>query len=121
MELRGEEDFGESYHWTELAKEKKIRLPLWRHPCNSSGMRRFLKKLDYSVEQYLDDNAEKNLRVFGNLNPDWPLRAWVGLLLENIDYNEKHEAERIASSEQTVSTRVPVQKTQRKKKTEMPS
>lgn len=80
--LRGEETFSEQLRWAEWAKAAKIRLPLWRFACTPSGMRRFLKKLNVPVEQYLADNNEKNLRHFGQMNPDWPLRAWVGIQLE---------------------------------------
>lgn len=84
MELRGEDSFSDSIRWLDLSKELKVRLPLWKKPCSTGGFRRFLKKINISVEQYLADNNEKNLKEFINNNPDWPLRAWCGIQLENI-------------------------------------
>lgn len=84
VELRTE--FAEGLHWAELAKKRGIRLPLWRMPITSGGMRKYLKKLGVEVEQYLEYNNEKNLREFAKRNPEWPLRAWVGLLLEGVEY-----------------------------------
>jgi hypothetical protein len=57
-------------------------------------MRRWLKKLGISVKDYLDwqgegpldpetnKNRRATLKDFAERNPDWPLRAWVGLLME---------------------------------------
>lgn len=81
-ELRGEETFSEQLRWIEWAKAAKIRLPLWRMPCSTGGMRRFLKKLNVPVAEYLEANNEKNLSQFSKMNPDWPLRAWVGVQIE---------------------------------------
>lgn len=89
MELRTEETFAERYVWLELAKARKLRLPLWRFPCTTTGMRRYLKKLQIEVPEYLEVNNEKNLRHFGKLNPDWPLRAWIGLQLEWLLWKDK--------------------------------
>lgn len=93
MNLRTEETFSEHYLWLEMAKARGIRLPLWRMPCTTGGMRRFLKKLNVPVDEYLAVNAEKNLRVFSTNNPLWPLRAWVGLQLEWLQEKEKAEAQ----------------------------
>lgn len=87
--LRTEESFTDHYHWAELARERGIRLPLWRMACTTGGMRRFLKKLGITVDEYLADNNERNLRVFGQKNPTWPLRAWVGIQLENLAFKSR--------------------------------
>lgn len=88
--LRGEETFSDSLRWAELSKELRIRLPLWRMPITTGGMRRFLKKINVPVEKYLADNNERTLRVFGQNNPDWPLRAWCGLQLESLAWEREH-------------------------------
>ena len=80
--MREETDFADSNLWLELAKERKLRLPLWRFPCTTGGMRKYLKKLNVSVDEYLEYSGEKILKVFPRNNPEWPLRAWVGLVLE---------------------------------------
>lgn len=82
VELRGEGTFSEQLRWAEWAKELHIRLPMWRFACTTGGMRRFLKKLNVPVSDYLEANNEKNLSQFAKMNPDWPLRAWVGLQIE---------------------------------------
>lgn len=90
IELR--QDFAEAYLWTELAHAIKFRLPLWRLKCTTGGMRRALKKLGIPVDEYLEANNEKNLKAFAKNNPEWPLRAWVGLLLEWKFFKYKDEA-----------------------------
>lgn len=104
VKLRGEYDFykgtdADQDNWIDLAKKYKIRLPLWRLPCTSGGMRRFLKKLNISVEDYLSRNEEKNLREFNKRNPTWPLRAWVGLQLEWIEWDQVGYPELIAEEQ----------------------
>lgn len=88
--LRGEETFSDAIRWQELAKELGVRLPLWRMPITTGGMRRFLKKINVTVDQYLTANAERTLKVFSQNNPDWPLRAWAGLQLEDLVWNKEH-------------------------------
>lgn len=85
-ELRGEETFGDAIRWQEMARQINVRLPLWRMPITTGGMRRFLKKINVTVEEYLSANNERTLRVFGQNNPDWPLRAWAGIQLENLTW-----------------------------------
>jgi hypothetical protein len=80
--------------WRTLARARGIRLPLWGKPVTPNAMRRWLKKLGISVKDYLDwqgdgpldpatnKNRRATLKDFAERNPDWPLRAWVGLLLE---------------------------------------
>lgn len=88
--LRGEETFGDSLRWQEMAKELGIRLPLWRMPITTGGMRRFLKKVNLSVDDYLKANGERTLKTFGQNNPDWPLRAWAGIQVENLVWLREH-------------------------------
>lgn len=89
--LRGEETFADSNNWNELARQAGVRLPQWRMKATPGGMRRFLKKIGWSVDKYLDDNNEKTLKVFAQLNPDWPLRAWAGMQLENLFWEREHK------------------------------
>lgn len=86
--LRGEETFSDAIRWQELAKLHGVRLPLWRMPVTTGGMRRFLKKINVTVEEYLQANNERTLKVFSTNNPDWPLRAWAGIQLENFGWEE---------------------------------
>lgn len=75
-------DFADQQHWSDLARELKLRLPPWGIPCTVSRMRTFLHKCNLSqlaYERYYD-----KLSSFAKNNPDWPLRAWAGLVLEMI-------------------------------------
>lgn len=87
--IRTEETFADHERWQEMARARGIRLPLWRMPVTTGGMRRFLKKLNITVDEYLEENNERNLKVFPARNPTWPLRAWVGIQLENLDFKDR--------------------------------
>ena len=75
-------DFLDADVWAELAKARKLRLPLWRQRCSRGQMGKWLKRLGISMTTYQEWSGEKTLAEFPSRNPDWPLRAWVGLLLE---------------------------------------
>jgi hypothetical protein len=72
-----------------MAQKRGIRLPLWRFPCTTGGMRKWLKKFDIPVEEYLTANNEKNLKHFNQMNPAWPLRAWVCLQMEWLEWRNQ--------------------------------
>lgn len=76
-------DFLDSPEWDRLAKLRGIRLPQWHVPAKPGGLRKYLKLFGIPVTEYLEQQNEKNLAEFQKLNPDWPLRAFVGMLLEN--------------------------------------
>jgi hypothetical protein len=87
-------DFTEEREWRKLAKVRNVRLPPWGQPPTPALMRRWLKRVGISTKDYLDcqgegpldprtnRNRRPTLRDFAARNPDWPLRAWAGLLLE---------------------------------------
>lgn len=77
-------DFADAAYWAELAGRRGVRLPQWHSPVTSGGMRRWLRKLGLSVEQYYCFSGERTLKDFARANPAWPLRAWVGLLLDSV-------------------------------------
>ncbi len=91
--LRTEDTFADAYNWTELAKKYKVRLPFWHRPCTTGGMRQFLRKINYPVEEYIARTNSKNLKEFPRLNPDWPLRAWCGIELEWLEERNKPPVE----------------------------
>lgn len=97
--LRGPETFSDTERWDELSRKYKMRLPLWRFPVTTGRMRTWLKKLGKPVEVYLSDNNEKNLKHFHQLNPDWPLRAWCALQLENLAFDEFLEGKELIPEE----------------------
>ncbi len=74
-------DFLDAERWAELARARNVRLPLWRMRCTRGQMTKWLRKLGVPLSQYLEWSGERNLGDFVTHDPDWPLRAWVGLLL----------------------------------------
>ena len=93
LELLTREDFLDAALWENMAHDYKVRLPLWRLRCTTGQMRRWLKKLGYSVTYYLESTGERNLREFAKNNPLWPLRAWVALLMEEKYLKEYYKDE----------------------------
>ena len=79
------QDFLDATTWDELARAYGVRLPQWHQGPTPGQMQRWLKKCGVSTTVYWEYSADKPLSEFARLNPDWPLRAWVGLLLEAID------------------------------------
>lgn len=68
--------------WAELAAAAGIKLPPYGVPCTPGKMRSWLARLGISVKQYLAWDGGKRLADFATRNPTWPLKAWLGLLLE---------------------------------------
>ena len=75
-------DFLDDPHWQDLAREAGFRLPVWSTPCTPGTMTRWLKRCGLSVAWYREATGFDSLRQHINANPRWPLRAWVGLCLE---------------------------------------
>ena len=78
------QDFTDSKVWVELAKKylpEGTRLPRWGTPCTPDGLRYWIKRLrvkkHWNNALGITDSTE-----FIELNPKWPLRAAVGLMLE---------------------------------------
>ncbi len=80
-------------HWRELAARCGVRLPAYGVPVTTAAMERWLHRLGISAGDYLanqgtglDGNGSSaKLTDFMVRNPTWPLKAWVGLLLEALD------------------------------------
>lgn len=83
-------DFEDAGHWADLAKKYYIRLPIWSTSPTPEKMRFWLRKFRVTEKDYLESTGYKRLENFMELNPDWPLRAWLGLLLEYV--NERDNA-----------------------------
>ena len=83
-------DFEDALHWAELAAKYYIRLPIWNTAATPEKMRYWLRKFRVSEHQYLEATGYKRIEQFMEFNPDWPLRAWLGLLLEYV--NERDNA-----------------------------
>lgn len=75
-------DFMDANYWDELAKSRGLRLPQWATPITPSNIRKWYHRLNMDAQAYYDWAGSKDIGRFSELNPDWPLRALVGLLLE---------------------------------------
>jgi hypothetical protein len=85
-------DFDMEPTWNKLASARGIRrLPLWGIPPTPTGIRRWLMRLGVTVDQFLDWAGAVTLSDFAEWNPDWPLRALVGLLLEDFPAQMQRE------------------------------
>ena len=74
--------------WRETASEAGIRLPISYIPATETKhIRKTLKKLDISIDEWLDVTGFKTLKGFGESNPTTPSYVEVGLALEL--WNEK--------------------------------
>ena len=75
-------NFMDAPNWRRLASGRGVILPAWGIPPTPGAMERWLKKLGMSVPAYLEWAGERTLKDFAAANSLWPLRAWVGCLLE---------------------------------------
>lgn len=74
-------DFADDPMWMERAKAHRIRLPAWHYPCEVKLMRRWLRRLGLTEAKYRD-MAGADCAHFAAHNLRWPLRAFVGCVLE---------------------------------------
>lgn len=76
-------DFTDSGWWEELAKRHMTSydLPKWHEVCSIEKMELWCDRLDLDYQAITNTTHQE----FIELNPDWPLRAFVGLLLEQRD------------------------------------
>src|SRR3990170_2625084 len=76
--------FVDNETWVSLARRFYVRLPNWRTEPTNENMRRWLRRFRVTETQYMEATGYKSLEDFRTYNPDWPLRAWLGLLLEYV-------------------------------------
>jgi hypothetical protein len=75
-------EFAADRVWLALARDSQVRLPPRHIPWTTARARRWLRRLAIPHATYLQWTGYRALSDFGALNPDWDLRAWVGVLLE---------------------------------------
>ncbi len=78
-------DFRDANDWDDLAHARHVRLAPWGVAPTPGKMMVFLRRCGATTEDYLDWAGEEKLSEFKRANPLWPLRAWQGIVLENID------------------------------------
>ncbi len=80
--LRGEASFSDARYWLELNERySRYNLPAWEVSCTVEAMRLRLDRLGLREREYVERTAT-SLVDFIAMNSVWPLRAWIGLVLE---------------------------------------
>ena len=78
-------DFMDSENWDELAEEYGVTLPQWWVAPTPNKMRAWVRKLGLSVKEFRSECGDGwDYPDFAKQNPDWPLRVFVGILLEYV-------------------------------------
>lgn len=84
------QDFGDDLnHWKALASKAGVRMPASYLPNTEvKYLRRVASKLGIDMQEYVEACGVTNLKALAKLNPNWPIAAEVGLLLEYWDENK---------------------------------
>lgn len=85
-------NFTDQEHWLELAKKHltSYDLPKWHETCSMNKMELWCDRLDLDYKAISNTSHEDFIR----LNKDYPLRVFVGLLLEAKDEQESGKSSR---------------------------
>ena len=77
-------DFSDSEHWEYLADRHlhSYTLPRWHEICTVGKMELWCDRLDLTDHEQVTNTTHEE---FIALNQDWPLRSFVGLLLEQVE------------------------------------
>lgn len=77
-------EWADAKYWTDLARLYLPRydLPGWDVPYSAAAAEIWLDRLDLPLRDWLAVGNYTSLAEFGDLNPAWPLRAWIGLAME---------------------------------------
>ncbi len=76
--------FADDQAWQELAKRRGLRLPQHGTPLTTGHMERWLRKLGFTGLKWAEFSGNQSLRSFITANPSWNLRAFVGMMLEQV-------------------------------------
>ena len=79
--MRQERDFKDSEAWDLMSERISFVLPDWSVPCSTDQMDLWLDRLDIRVSKYME-MFNTSHEDFIKMNHNWPLRAWIGILLE---------------------------------------
>ena len=94
VKMRAESTLRRDFHaddrhaWEELARDYKVRLAPWGEAPTRTTVVRFLRKLGLTWQDHADWSGWPKPELWIAANPDWPLRAWQGLMLEHHDRRE---------------------------------
>lgn len=81
-EIELKRDFLDDKTWAELAKRLYVRLPTYGTLATDEKIRKWLRKFRVPEKDYLAATGYKEIADFRKYNPTWPLRAFVGMLIE---------------------------------------
>jgi hypothetical protein len=82
-------NFADEQVWKELFKARGFKMPAKYIKCEIKLMRRYLRKIGMSEKLYLQLTALKSLQDFIDLNPRWPLYAFVGFVCEYAEMKQE--------------------------------
>ena len=74
-------EFKDSAEWDKMLENTKYVMPAWEVMPTVENMELWLERLNISKRLYVD-SMQTSLKDWIGLNQNWPLRAFVGLLLE---------------------------------------
>lgn len=76
--------YADAAHWDSLAARylPRYTLPAWDVAFQPDAAEIWLDRLDIPVAGWLAVGNYRDLTEFSELNPGWPLRAWIGLAME---------------------------------------
>ena len=86
-----EADFHDSAYWRLLESKhlSRYQLPNWGRATTESEMSVWLKRMGLGEREYVNTH-HITLKDWIEMNPDWPLRAFIGEALELLeDYSEQ--------------------------------
>jgi hypothetical protein len=73
-------EYMDSNHWQELASKYKVRMPPYNEPCTAKGMRKYMKRVGITNDQWKEHYT--SMEYFMANNPRFTLLACAGLMLE---------------------------------------
>jgi hypothetical protein len=85
------EHYLDDENWVELARRAGVTLPRRGTACTPARMEKWMKKLGFNTTWYRNWSGFRNLQEHIDANPTWSLRAWVGMLLEEWEYEGSEE------------------------------
>jgi hypothetical protein len=81
--IKSRSDFNDAAYWDGLAEIhlSRFNLPKWDVPCSPEQMETWADRVGFSKSECLK-YWNTDFADFIAMNPEWPLRAFIGLLLE---------------------------------------
>lgn len=78
----------DSVHWNEMFNKHlpSYTQPRYKTPCTVEHMEWWLYRLGVSKKEFCATGNYSGLEEFISLNPEWSLRAFIGLCLELKEY-----------------------------------